>query len=155
MARSAYVYLVWLNDSELVWAFTVKHEALHAIARSGYATARLTMERRPGWSAKLEEDDAVAYDIEKELLAEGLTGPFVVTFHGRGGYPVDRKAANGVLVVGQKYTVESVSVSQLSSWIKLVGVDGSWNSVLFSMERHHKMWLNAMDNAYSNGEAQP
>ena len=152
MARSAYIYLVWPKDSELaelVWTFTVKRDALHAIARSSYDPSELTMERRGGWCAKLDDADGVCretYDIEKELLAEGLTGPFVVEYSRYGGDAVERLLADRVFTIGNQYTVESLSLNKgrRTLNLKFVGIAGEWPSAMFVVDRHHKMWLNAI-----------
>jgi hypothetical protein len=55
----------------------------------------------------------------------------VVIFIGEGGYPIQREQAHAKLTVGQEYTVENLYVGTWDSVVTLVGIDGTFNSVLF------------------------
>ena len=55
-----------------------------------------------------------------------------VIFTGEGGYPFERAAANEVLVVGLAYTLAALEIDNWKTSIKLHGVGGWFNSVMFS-----------------------
>lgn len=74
MARSKYIYMVHRvgTDTELPWAFTVKHEAIRAIANSTIKNKDLDLARvLDAALIGLGDDEAVILDIEKELAASG------------------------------------------------------------------------------------
>ena len=55
-----------------------------------------------------------------------------VIFMGLNGYDHDLSRACEKLVVGDKYIVDSLSVGQSSSTVKLKGIDGKFNTVMFT-----------------------
>jgi hypothetical protein len=55
-----------------------------------------------------------------------------VMFHGIGGYPADQEQAHSMLEVGETYTLASISVGGWVSYLRLEGIRGSFNTVLFS-----------------------
>ena len=71
MARSRYIYLVYVDDIDGEWAFTVKHEAVGAIHRSGYAPARVTMCRTLDGLRELTMFPLVYLDVQEELIKGG------------------------------------------------------------------------------------
>lgn len=47
------------------------------------------------------------------------------------GYPSDRESANKVLKTGEVYTVADLDVGRFRSMVYLIGIKGSFNSVMF------------------------
>ncbi|QGT54392.1 hypothetical protein b3_0148 [Synechococcus phage B3] len=56
------------------------------------------------------------------------------TFHGNGGYDIQQTHAKNLLNIGQKYKVTGASVGSWITFLKLDGVVGSFNSVMFDVE---------------------
>lgn len=56
----------------------------------------------------------------------------VVMFDGRGGYDSEQKAAKSKLELRCTYVVERVTVHSSSSTVRLEGIEGEWNTVMFS-----------------------
>lgn len=56
------------------------------------------------------------------------------TFHGEGGYELQRIRAKEILTIGQKYKVVGGEMGRYSTSIKLEGIEGSFNSVLFNIK---------------------
>lgn len=54
-----------------------------------------------------------------------------VIYMGANGYDYDKHYANARLTVGTEYVVESMTVGRSSSSVKLVGIEGSFNNVMF------------------------
>lgn len=55
-----------------------------------------------------------------------------VIYKGINGFQQDRDFADTVLTLGEEYLVESVSVGTSSSIVKLQGIPGRFNTVLFA-----------------------
>lgn len=77
MARSKYVYLVeyagqFFRESSMIGVFTVKGEAISAIANSSIPLRDLTMSRLRDSYYKLGAVDREDIDIEMELEEAGL-----------------------------------------------------------------------------------
>lgn len=60
--------------------------------------------------------------------------PCFATFHGNGGYQIERENAAKNLEIGKRYTVIGGSIGQTKTDLVLQGVSGSWNSVFFEIE---------------------
>ncbi len=58
-------------------------------------------------------------------------------FTGDGGYPKEREDASKIFVVDRVYEVERGWMGQSHSTIKIKGIDGQWNSVLFDVNLNH------------------
>ncbi|AEC53053.1 hypothetical protein SCRM01_107c [Synechococcus phage S-CRM01] len=56
------------------------------------------------------------------------------TFTGKNGYPFQNEQANEELIVGQRYKVVGGRVNNWSTSLKLEGIPGSFNSVMFLIE---------------------
>lgn len=56
------------------------------------------------------------------------------TFTGKNGYPYQNQKANQILTIGQKYKVIGGKMGAYHTSLKLEGVDGEWNSVMFDIE---------------------
>lgn len=59
----------------------------------------------------------------------------IVTFLGFNGYDRELEKAKEVFEVGKGYEVKSVWVGDWDSTVEFVGVDGRWNTVMFSAAR--------------------
>lgn len=55
----------------------------------------------------------------------------VAIFTGTHGTDIDREKALKTFLVGRRYIVEEVKISHWSTIIRLEGIQGWWNSVLF------------------------
>lgn len=55
-----------------------------------------------------------------------------VMFDARGGYPSEQERAKGTLTMRGLYTVEKTTIHGFSSTVRLVGLPGEWNTVMFS-----------------------
>ena len=55
-----------------------------------------------------------------------------IVFHGVGGYPADQEQALSKLTVGETYTVQSISVGNWISYLRLEESPYSFNTVLFT-----------------------
>jgi len=53
-------------------------------------------------------------------------------YHGKGGYEGQRDQANKVFKVGVGYEIKSGVCGRCSTDLEFEGVEGKWNSVLFS-----------------------
>lgn len=78
-------------------------------------------------------DKACPVPIPKILMnRQHLNPPMKVIYLGEGGYPHDREASSKVFEVGKEYLVTGGSMGRESTRYEIEGVDGSWNSALFS-----------------------
>lgn len=62
--------------------------------------------------------------------------PMKVTFHGNGGYEGERDYARKALEVGKEYLVIGGTMGQSITYYQLEGIEGHFNSVLFTGNPH-------------------
>ena len=75
-------------------------------------------------------------EVERRYPSVDIKSPpgTKIVFHGRGGYPQQNLLANTALTVGETYTIAGSSIGNWETTFYLEGVDGGFNSVMFSPE---------------------
>jgi len=71
----------------------------------------------------------------KEITKEVISNECWATFHGKGGWDMERKAALEKFEIGQDYKIIGGREGQSSTYLTFEGIPGNWNSAMFEYDR--------------------